>query len=98
MDKTEVVRKRFDWLPAEMPGVFKLVQEKRAAFGNAHVNECWRRGAIEMEEGWFYAREGPLSIGRPWDDPALAAFAALQFSPTQSVLLMRDPGAARGAN
>lgn len=90
MDK-EDQRKRFDWLPVEMPGVARLVKEKRALLGDAHVAECWRRGVLQREPGWFFAREGALAIGAPWDEPTMANFAAQQVTATQALLVIRHP-------
>lgn len=93
MDKTEKP-KRWDWLPAQMPGVARLMAEKRKAYGNEHVAECWKR-SIAGEPGWFFAREGPLTIGTPWaDDPVMANFAAASVTATQALVIMREPGAA----
>jgi len=78
------------WLPGQMPGVAKVMAEKRAKLGNEHVNECWKRGVVLMEPGWFFAREGALSVGTPWDDPVLANFAAAQVTSTQALVIMRE--------
>ena len=83
-------------MPAEMPGVAALVREKRKLFGDAHVNECWRRGVVLLEPGWFFAREGALAVGTPWADPAMANFAAAQVSSTQALLLVAVPEVAHG--
>lgn len=72
-----------------MPGVAKLIAERRRALGNAHVNECWSRGVVGGEPGWFFAREGALAVGTPWDDPVLANFAAAQVTATQALLVLR---------
>ena len=87
-------KKRFDWLPVEMPGVAKLVKEKRAQLGEAFVNECWKRGVLQREPGWFFAREGALAEGTPWDaaDAVMANFAALQVTSTQALLCIAKPG------
>lgn len=58
-------RNDWKWLPAAMPNVAAMVKEKRALYGDAHVDECWRRGVVLGEPGWFFAREGPLSVGTP---------------------------------
>jgi hypothetical protein len=50
-----------------MPRVFDIVRRKRAELGDAHVTECQRRG-LAGEAGWFYAREGPLAVGRLWPE------------------------------
>lgn len=83
-------KKDWSWLPAFMPGVSKLVKEKRAQYGHEHVNECWRRG-MAGEKGWFFAREGALAIGTPWDEPVMANFAALQVTATQALVIMKEP-------
>ena len=86
------------WLPNKMPGVTRLVQEKREAWGNRHVNLCFRRGVMERQPGWFFAREGALAVGTPWDHPALANFAALNVTSSQSLVVMREPGDADGTD
>lgn len=84
---------KFGWLPKAMPGVARLVAEKRRVLGDTHVSECWRRGVLEREPGWFFAREGALAVGTPWeDDPVLINFAAANVSSTQALLVLREPG------
>lgn len=94
MDKGKAATK-WGWLPAAMPGVARLLAEKRKALGDGHVAECWKRGVVDREPGWFFAREGALAVGTPWDDPVLANFAALQVTSTQALVVLREPG--RGA-
>lgn len=91
MDKGESKANRWAWLPAAMPGVAKLMAEKRAELGAAHVAECWKRGVLQLEPGWFFAREGALCVGVPWDDPVLTNFAAAQVTRTQALLMLRSP-------
>lgn len=86
MDK---VKRDWGWLPTAMPKVARLVAEKRAKYGDAHVSECWRRG-MAGEPGWFFAREGPIAIGTPPADPELANFAASQITSGQAVLVMPE--------
>lgn len=96
MDKEgmEQGKRRWDWLPLHMPGVARLVREKRRLLGDAHVDECWRRGVLQREAGWFFAREGALAVGTPWaDDPDLANFAAAHVMPNQALLVLREPEA-----
>lgn len=97
MDRQGKVRD-WSWLPVQMPGVARLVAEKREAWGSDHVNDCWQRGVIKGEAGWFFAREGTLAVGTPWDDPVLVNFAAHQVTATQALLVMRDPGGADGTH
>jgi hypothetical protein len=88
---------RWGWLPAAMPGVARLIKEKRRELGEAHVSLCWQRGVVEKQPGWFFAREGALAVGTPWDDQVLANFALLQVSSSQALVVMRPVEAARGA-
>jgi hypothetical protein len=82
---------RWAWLPAAMPGVARLMSEKRRSMGHAHVDECWRRG-MAGEPGWLFAREGAVAIGTPWaGDPALENFALAQVTSTQALLVIRHP-------
>lgn len=87
----------WSWLPLQMPRVVALIKTKRAELGDAHVNLCWRRGVVERQAGWFFAREGALAVGTPWDDPEMANFAAAAVTSTQGVLLLRSVEAAHGA-
>lgn len=88
------VKRNWGWLPAFMPGVAKLMAERRARMGAEHVALCWERGVIKGEPGWFFAREGTLAVGTPWDDPALANFAAAHVTSTQALLVLAEPAAA----
>lgn len=93
MDSRRKEAGKFDWLPTAMPGVARLVAERRRVLGDAHVSECWRRGVLEREPGWFFAREGALAVGTPWEgDPVLINFASAQVSSTQALVVMREPG------
>lgn len=86
MDK----KQSFDWLPAQMPRVAALAKTRRAAVGDAHFNECWRRGVVLGEPGWFFAREGGIAIGTPdprWTWPELEA---LPHPEQAALLLLRD--------
>lgn len=99
MDKGADKGSRWGWLPTAMPGLAKLMAEKKREFGPAHVAECWRRGVIHGEPGWFFAREGTLAIGTPFDAeqyPELANWAAAQVTSTQVTLLMARPPAQEG--
>ena len=95
MDKSKT---DWAWLPAAMPGVAKLMAEKRRELGNAHVTLCWRRGVLEQKPGWFFAREGALAVGAPFDDPVVANFAAMQVTSTQAMVILRPVGAANGTH
>jgi hypothetical protein len=95
MDKAE---NRWSWLPAMMPGVARLMAEKRATLGAAYVAECWRRGVIEREPGWFYAREGAIAIGVPFEQPDLTEEALPTYTRTQALLVLREPEATDGAH
>ena len=90
MDKVEKVN-RFGWLPAAMPGVARLVRERREKHGAAHVDECFRRGVVVGEPGWFFAREGTISIGVLEHGRSMPEFEGLHLAATQALLVMRDP-------
>lgn len=85
------------WLPAQMPGVARLLAERRARVGADWVNTCWRHGVLERQAGWFFAAEGALAVGVPWAgapgiDQWLALQAGGQFAPC--LLILREEGAA----
>lgn len=86
---------RWGWLPAAMPGVQKLLAEKRKTLGAAHVAECWKRGVVQREPGWFFAREGALAVGTPWPD--IADVAGWQVTATQCLVILRNVEARHGA-
>ena len=91
MDK-KLDSNRWAWLPQQMPGVARLMAEKRRALGHDHVALCWRRGVVEQQPGWFYASEGALAVGTPWaDDPEIAQYLQARFTPTQVLLVLRPP-------
>jgi hypothetical protein len=92
MEKGKQERK-WDWLPAFMPGVAARLSEHRHEHGKAHVALCWQRGVVECQPGWFFAREGAISVGvPPVDDAALLALAFdIKFS-SQSFVYLRTPG------
>lgn len=50
-----------------MPKVVDLMASQRKLMGDAHVTECQRRG-MAGEPGWFYARQGVVTVGAPWAD------------------------------
>lgn len=94
MDKGK--ENRWGWLPGFMPGVAKLLAEKRCELGAAHVNDCWAHGVVKAEPGWFFAREGALAVGVPW--PEIADVAGWQVTAGQAMVFLRAPEVARGAD
>lgn len=60
-------KRKFDWLPAQMPRVAELIAEQRATVGAEHVALCWQRGVIERLPGWWWCAEGSLQVGVPGD-------------------------------
>jgi hypothetical protein len=71
-----------------MPGVQKLLAEKRKTLGAEHVAECWKRGVVQGDPGWFFAREGALAVGTPWAD--IADVAGWQVTRTQCLLILKE--------
>jgi hypothetical protein len=97
MDK-KLESNRWSWLPQQMPGVAKLMAEKRRTMGNEHVALCWRRGVVEQQPGWFYASEGALAVGTPWaGDPLITQYLEARFTPTQVLLVLRPPEVSHAA-
>lgn len=89
---------KFAWLPEQMPGVAKLLKEKRLLWGAEWVAKCWQMGVVQLQPGWFFASEGALMVGTLWDDAELLAVAMKAHTPTQAVLILKNPGAVNGAN
>lgn len=97
MDKNQEKRD-WRWLPAQMPGVAALMAEKRRLLGREWVAECWRQSVVNMQPGWFFAREGPLTVGTPFDDPDAVNFAAMHVTATQALVLIRPKEASSGTH
>lgn len=59
-----------------MPQVVAMIGRERELGRSELVNECWRRGVLGDEPGWFFARENGVSVGVPsvelLQDPTLA--------------------------
>lgn len=96
MDRAEGSRSRWAWLPVHMPGVARLMRDRKARHGDAWVAECWRRGVVERRPGWFLAAEGALVVGALDEGSArdLLLFQQAQgFAPGSALLVMPDPSA-----
>jgi len=89
-------KRDWSWVPKLMPQVARLMKAKRLEYGDAHVNECWARG-IAGEPGYFFAWEGPVSIGTPWDKAVMDFYTALPAT-RAAMLFIRNPEAAHGAD
>lgn len=89
---------RFAWLAEAMPKLPTRIRELRAQYGDAHVNDCWKRGVVQAEPGWFFARQGVVAIGAPFvGDPALSDFAAQHLAADQCLVVIKPPGGKHGA-
>jgi hypothetical protein len=94
----------WQWLPEQMPGITKLMREKRRQLGDAWVNECWKHGVRNGEPGWFFAAEGSLMVGALGDEtnspPEVVqqaqAWLTGKVFRTQALLFIRTPGATDG--
>ncbi len=82
-------KSKWAWLPEHMPGVAKLIAERRKEYGSAFVDECWRNGVLLRKPGWFFAREGALAVGTVW--PEVADVAGWEVTSTQCMLLTALP-------
>jgi hypothetical protein len=86
----------FAWMRAAMPGVALKIAERRKEWGDEHVTLCLRNG-LGGQPGWFFAREGVIAVGTPWDDdPVMMNFAAAQIAAGQVLVCMRRPPAQTG--
>ncbi len=98
MDKEKRAQKAsWAWLPAVMPGVAGLMQQQRKQHGEAHVRECWRRGVVELQPGWFYAREGAVAVGVPFEDDEFKVLREAQAALGGAMLQLRLPEVSGGA-
>lgn len=100
VDKKEQATKgsRWQWLAEAMPMLPRRMKELRAEHGADHVAECWRRGVVELEPGWFFARQGAVCVGAPFvGDPALSDFASMHLQADQCLVVIRPKGAAHGS-
>lgn len=86
---------RFALIRSGMPRVTSIVTEKRRLHGDAFVTECIRRG-MAGEPGWFFAREGGLAVGTPWD--GLADMWADTSRAQQVLVSLRTPEAGDGSH
>lgn len=96
----EETKQTFAWLPAQMPRVAALMKARRVQDGDAHVNECWRRGVVACESGWFFAVEGGLAVGVPaaeWNWREWPALAALPETVKPALLLLKTKEKTDGA-
>lgn len=98
MDREGKGKRDWSWLPAQMPGVARQLADKRAELGEAWVNECWKRGVVKGEPGWFFAAEGPLMVGTLGDEPQMLDVVRLGQQGGRSMVMLRNKGAANGAN
>lgn len=67
MDKANEANK-WAWLTTRMPRVAELIRARRTELGKEHVDECWKRGVVGREPGWFFAWEAGLGVGAPWPE------------------------------
>ncbi|MEY8688338.1 MAG: hypothetical protein AB9M53_00480 [Leptothrix sp. (in: b-proteobacteria)] len=98
MDKDQKQTGKYDWLPQFMPDAARLIREKRQALGNEWVNECWKRGVVTGEAGWFFAAQNRLSVGVPPVGMAEAFFEQVSPKyPGACIVFIKDKGATHGA-
>jgi hypothetical protein len=97
MDREKRKAGKFDWLPAQMPGVARVLADKRRELGAEWVNECWKRGVVQREPGWFFAGEGALMVGTLWEDAQAIVFAAGKMPADAAVVILKPKEAANGA-
>jgi hypothetical protein len=60
-------KKSWAWVEEHMPLTVAMLREYRQLGEGAHIDECWLRGVVAQEPNWFFAREGGISIGVPFE-------------------------------
>ena len=98
MDKRQGKKQSWEWLPAQMPGVAGQLADKRREVGPEWVNECWKRGVINREPGWFFAAEGALMVGVLGDDDAVLQFVRHGLQSGASVVVLRNKEVSDGTH
>lgn len=72
-------KKNWDWLLEHMPRTVAMLREYRELGEGGHVDECWRHGVLAGLPNWFYAREGVITLGTPFDPlPATSTLGAME--------------------
>lgn len=82
-------KQSFGWLPEQMPKVAQLIKEEREKNGPEWLAECWKRGVVMGEPGWFFACEGVLAIGAVWEDARVLAIESQVYGPGRALLVLR---------
>jgi hypothetical protein len=82
-------KQSFGWLKDQMPKVAQLIADHRAKHGPEWLAECWKRGVVQGEPGWFFACEGVLAVGAVWDDARVLALQSQGYSPGRALLVLR---------
>lgn len=101
MDREQDRRNRFAWVAAAMPLLPARIKALRQEHGDAHINLCWKRGVLEGQPGWFFARQGAVALGAPFEGAAGAAdWAGMHLQADQVLVLIRPPaqGGSDGAH
>lgn len=60
-------KKDWSWVRQHMPRVAEEIDQLRALGLGSYVDQCWAHGVLKGEPGWFYAREGPIALGTPFE-------------------------------
>lgn len=84
-------KKDWSWFKQFMPGVTALLGEYREFGEGLHLDECWKRGVLGGQAGWFFAREGPVCLGTPFDrkaSPILCEWAEADWRRHGLVLML----------
>lgn len=83
---------RWAWMPEHMPGVMAKVAEMRKTYGAEWLATCWKNGVVLAQPGWFWACEGALAVGVPFDARAIETHLLAQaVSPTTVTVVIRAP-------
>lgn len=84
-------KKSWSWLEEHMPRTVAMLREYRQLGEGDHIDECWRRGVLNLEPNWFYAREGGIAVGtlfEPRPGTKLGAMEQCEQARSGTVLLL----------
>ena len=94
MDKIETrAKKNWAWMSEFMPRIVTMLGERRAKGEGVYIDECWKHGVRLQEPGWFYAREGGITVGTPFNDlessELLREYGTWEYAKGQALLMLR---------
>lgn len=92
----DLSKRNWAFVKEHMPRTVAMLKEYRELGEGAHVDECWQQGVLNGLPNWFFAKEGPLTLGTPFDPlPPTSTRGALEqceLARTGTLLLLAPVG------